>query len=327
MNFHGDAPYLPQNSSGLVLDVWNSVSNGEPVEIQILLNILISIKMLLIRYRITILSYGLMTNLVVFIVQILSYTKLSSEKFPKYLEAIDESLKYLAIFPVLNLIGRAKIVKETLRVICLEYDNTYNNSALVDLVLVIISVSINVVFNWMLERFMKLNGYIRIPKLHNRVKYLVMGFVTFLTMVYLPFQVLYVILVIVQLLKLFKLKQQNDINFNITILNLMIWILPITVPIIVVLVHNLTINWKTSFSSHHNILSIIPIMCMVNFKQTVKFRHPNLIIAYLFYFMIYSYYYGAVNTFWLYQLFNYLCIALIVSDNEWINGQSKNLTV
>lgn len=323
-NFHGNAPYLPRESSGLFLDIWKDQKTLEPIEVEILLNILVSVKLLLIRYRITILTYGLMVNLLVFVVQIFFYTKLSKAKFPKYLEALDKSLKYFVIFPFLNFLGRIKYVREILKIACLEYNEAYNTSFVVDLILVIISISINVLINFILENILKLNGYVQVPRLQNKMKYLVMGLISFLTMIYLPFQVLYVILVLVQILKMFKIKQESDLNFNVTILNLMIWILPINIPIIVVLIHNLTINWKTSFTSHHNILSVIPIMVLVNFKQTIKFRYPNLIIALLTYFIIYSYYYGAVNTFWLYQLFNYLCIALIISDNEWINRETKS---
>ena len=43
----------------------------------------------------------------------------------------------------------------------------------------------------------------------------------------------------------------------------MLWILPINLPVLVVWIHNLAVHWLTPFSSHHNVLSIMPLILLV----------------------------------------------------------------
>lgn len=43
----------------------------------------------------------------------------------------------------------------------------------------------------------------------------------------------------------------------------MLWVLPINIPVLVVWVHNLAVHWLTPFSSHHNVLSIMPFILLV----------------------------------------------------------------
>lgn len=49
---------------------------------------------------------------------------------------------------------------------------------------------------------------------------------------------------------------------------LMLWILPINMPVLVVWVRNLAVHWLTPFSSHHNILSIMPYILLVETLST-----------------------------------------------------------
>lgn len=48
----------------------------------------------------------------------------------------------------------------------------------------------------------------------------------------------------------------------------MLWILPINLPVLVVWIHNLAVHWLTPFSSHHNILSIMPYILVVETMST-----------------------------------------------------------
>lgn len=43
----------------------------------------------------------------------------------------------------------------------------------------------------------------------------------------------------------------------------MLWVLPINVPVLIVWAHNLAVHWFTPFSSHHNVLSIMPFILLV----------------------------------------------------------------
>lgn len=55
----------------------------------------------------------------------------------------------------------------------------------------------------------------------------------------------------------------NFFNYTYSILNLMLWVLPINLPVLVVWVHNMAVHWLTPFSSHHNVLSIMPFILLV----------------------------------------------------------------
>ncbi|KAJ9654062.1 GPI inositol deacylase [Neophaeococcomyces mojaviensis] len=55
----------------------------------------------------------------------------------------------------------------------------------------------------------------------------------------------------------------NFFNYTHSILILMLWVLPINLPVLVVWIHNLAVHWMTPFSSHHNVLSIMPFILLV----------------------------------------------------------------
>lgn len=55
----------------------------------------------------------------------------------------------------------------------------------------------------------------------------------------------------------------NFYNYTHSLLVLMLWILPINLPVLVVWIHNLAVHWLTPFSSHHNILSIMPYVLVI----------------------------------------------------------------
>lgn len=55
----------------------------------------------------------------------------------------------------------------------------------------------------------------------------------------------------------------NFANFTYSLLILMLWILPINALVLLVWAHNLVVHWYMPFSSHHNILSIMPFVLLV----------------------------------------------------------------
>ena len=55
----------------------------------------------------------------------------------------------------------------------------------------------------------------------------------------------------------------NFANFTHSIFILMLWILPINALVLLVWAHNLVMHWYMPFSSHHNILSIMPFVLLV----------------------------------------------------------------
>lgn len=85
---------------------------------------------------------------------------------------------------------------------------------------------------------------------------------------FLPYQFAYMICATIQIITTLKLLctdniNKNAFNYHLTILILMLWILPINVPVLIVFIHNFTVNWTTPFSSHHNILAIMPILLLM----------------------------------------------------------------
>lgn len=100
-------------------------------------------------------------------------------------------------------------------------------------------------------------------------------------------------------------------NFCFSILMLMFWIVPITAPILVVWARKMEAHWNEAFQSHHNLLSIGPILFLVeivssgkiaprtkeNFKQAVTYFS-------LAFISIISIVIGIQRTYLLYQLVN-----------------------
>ncbi|KAL8779291.1 MAG: hypothetical protein Q9213_007004 [Squamulea squamosa] len=88
-----------------------------------------------------------------------------------------------------------------------------------------------------------------------------------------PYQFAYLVACIVQIatcVRAFRHTQENRsaANYNFynyahSILILMLCVLPINIPVLVVWIHNLAVHWLTPFSSHHNVLSIMPFILLV----------------------------------------------------------------
>lgn len=60
----------------------------------------------------------------------------------------------------------------------------------------------------------------------------------------------------------------NFFNYSQSILMLMLWVLPINIPVLVVWVHNLAVHWLAPFSTHHNLLAILPLTACVELVST-----------------------------------------------------------
>ncbi|KAK9450670.1 PGAP1-like protein-domain-containing protein [Limtongia smithiae] len=117
---------------------------------------------------------------------------------------------------------------------------------------------------------------------------------------------------------------QNFINFAISVLMIMIWLLPINIPLLVVWIHNLSVHWNTPFSSHHNLLSIVPIIFLVERLTAGKMLPRNTGRAQmvskilLVYWIIYACLNGILNAYWLHHIFNCFALWLLimyVNDN------------
>ncbi|KAK9467697.1 PGAP1-like protein-domain-containing protein [Lipomyces arxii] len=102
----------------------------------------------------------------------------------------------------------------------------------------------------------------------------------------------------------------NFVNFAFSILMLMVWVMPINIPVLIVWIHNLTVRWNTPFSSHHNLLSIMPIILLVERMITGKMvprmsgRFQIVTKIAILYLIIYACLHGVMNSYWLHYIVN-----------------------
>jgi len=142
-----------------------------------------------------------------------------------------------------------------------------------------------------------------------------------------PYHFAYVVLCFVQLatsVRAFRLAKESqlDTNYNFynyahSILILMLWILPINLPVLVVWIRNLAVHWLTPFSSHHNILSIMPFILLVETLSTgrmVPRVQPGFSLftnVFLFSIGAYAAVYGVTYAYVLHHLANILSAWLV----------------
>jgi glycosylphosphatidylinositol deacylase len=132
-------------------------------------------------------------------------------------------------------------------------------------------------------------------------------------------------------------KSQLDTNYNFynyahSILILMLWILPINLPVLVVWVRNLAIQWLTPFSSHHNIISITPFILLVETISTGRMiprvQPPLSMFTNVFLFAIgaYAAVYGVTYAYVLHHLANILCAWLVTIHFDVSEFSSYTIT-
>ncbi|KAL9615444.1 MAG: hypothetical protein Q9167_000122 [Letrouitia subvulpina] len=95
----------------------------------------------------------------------------------------------------------------------------------------------------------------------------------FLVSTIIPYQFAYLVACIIQLATCIRSirvanETQSEAHYNLynyvhSVLVLMLCVLPINIPVLVVWVHNLAVHWLTPFSSHHNVLSVLPFILLV----------------------------------------------------------------
>lgn len=150
-----------------------------------------------------------------------------------------------------------------------------------------------------------------------RRRTIVMGTMIVLVPFYLPYLVVYVACVVIQALKVCRYAITElalNYHYQMTLLMVMLWTLPVNIPILVVFVHNIAVNWTTPFSSHHNLLLILPILIVTRLGSIPNFgknTYTRVVVGYLAYCIGYCVVYGVRHTFWIHHLVNALCCLLI----------------
>jgi glycosylphosphatidylinositol deacylase len=112
----------------------------------------------------------------------------------------------------------------------------------------------------------------------------------------------------------------------------MLWILPINIPVLVVWIHNLSVHWLTPFSSHHNVLSVMPFVLLVETltggrmipRMASMFRHVTNLL--LFFLALYAAVYGLTFAYQLHHIANLLCLWLVIVHSSSSGFSLKSLS-
>ncbi|KAL2002209.1 hypothetical protein VTN02DRAFT_432 [Thermoascus thermophilus] len=149
----------------------------------------------------------------------------------------------------------------------------------------------------------------------------------FLVATLIPYQFAYMVACIVQIATCVRAQWHaketrstahfNFYNYAHSILILMLWILPINILVLLVWVHNIVVHWFTPFSSHHNVLSIMPFILLVETmtsgamipRVTTRFKHLTSIL--FFFIAVYSAIYGVTYAYLLHHLVNLVAAWLV----------------
>lgn len=104
------------------------------------------------------------------------------------------------------------------------------------------------------------------------------GILLLLVITIVPYQFAYIVLCLVQMATAVRAlrvaldsesgKSDNFYNYVHSMLLLMLWILPINLPVLVVWIHNLAVHWLTPFSTHHNLFSVLPYILLTEAMST-----------------------------------------------------------
>jgi hypothetical protein len=177
-----------------------------------------------------------------------------------------------------------------------------------------------------------------------RRRLLTTGGLLFLVSTVIPYQFAYVVACLVQLSTCVRahyatrgnstLAHVNFRNYADTIFLLMVWNLPINLPTVVVWVRNLAIHWFTPFSSHHNVLSILPFILLVENLTagrmippvTSQLRHLTNIL--FFATAVYAAVYGVSYAYVLHYLVNLIAAWLVTihsTADSWAIAGIKSI--
>jgi GPI inositol-deacylase len=113
-------------------------------------------------------------------------------------------------------------------------------------------------------------------------------------------------------------QQHNFFNYAHSVFILMLWVLPLHLPTLVVWVHNLAVHWLTPFSSHHNVLSIMPFIFLVETMSSGSMvpRMSNQVkwITNILFFVlaVYAAVYGVTYAYRLHYLANIVALWLVI---------------
>lgn len=386
LNIHGIAPYTPfkvkpKEEYGLNIEIWtDSLPDKALTTIRIRIDLLNSLRLLVLRYRLATVSFCVSVILLALMFQVKHYKE--TNKFPTLLYGLSCICSpwvlggILFTLSILTPIMSIKPLQKFLNVIdpvVLQDSNEINLSLTDEFKLnsfflgleekslwfigpVFFIMSLGIVLLTFYSLLVAGNVIASISRiLLNRLKTSqtekqqlksgklwvnrrIIGviFVLLVIPIYMPYQFAYVISCIIQMIQVIKIliddkTNKSILNYHMSLFILMLWVLPINVPILVVFVHNMTINWTTPFSSHHNFLAILPVILLMerySSSRTLpkmsqnKYKVTQAILAY---FVFYCLVYGIRHTYWIHHLFNLVCCWLLVLHYDTQDDTSERV--
>ncbi|CUS25088.1 LAQU0S26e00760g1_1 [Lachancea quebecensis] len=370
INFHNVAPFIPSNplnDRSLKLDFISPPGSKMTMTLEI--NWALTIKMLLIRFRLTIAAFTVGFVSLVMSLQYYEYnktgrfvafdaaTKLLLGKYWAVFLALTSLLTPLCIFfglhkltSIANFANRTRPLVPTSQswasnTFFLGIDEifmwwlgpafflmTVSSVYLLFRLITIIEAAARIVYSKVLLSHRTVEVSSIATETSNMRSFNLRQFTGALILVlgvvfYIPYQFAFIILTVVQSLLCLKIAvsveegaKKNLVNYNNTVLLLMLFLVPINAPIVMVFMRNFAIRWETPFRSHHNCLAILPIILLIesNARSRIPLRSStnNLIslaiLGWLLYMSLYSFIFGTRNLYWLHHLFNSLCSMLFL---------------
>ncbi|KAH3682206.1 hypothetical protein WICPIJ_006827 [Wickerhamomyces pijperi] len=386
ISFHGIAPFIPfeNTTNPLHLELWNpSASN---IEFNVKIDILRSLRLLILRYRLAVASFPIFIIVCTLFVQVQKFN--STGVFPPFRDGLAVISNYAGlisgILSLLSLVSSNSLVQKLLYILdpigttppselkdyhlntyFLGLEETYLcimgplffvlSLTLVHVVHIMVLMILHylvlpLVSVWSLVRLPSLSAvdsiFLQLCQLNSSIKdtrrFTGSIILCMFVMFYIPYQFAYMVacsaqIIIVVRAYLMKnsevsgspnlittekkdnkksLRSQNIVNYHMSLLMLMIWLIPVNLPVLIVFFHNMAVRWETPFSSHHNILAILPIILLIGrhvqgvtplvqapgISSTVR----KITYVLLGYFAFFSLVYGIRHLYWLHYLFNLL---------------------
>lgn len=398
VTIHGIAPFTPfykkTDSEGINLEIWSDFKGDgmdnklTPIQITLTVDWLQSFRLLVLRYRLAVISQGLAVSLAVFIIQILTLQK--TGKFPDFnygllklteMRLVIPLFSFLLLLTPLTKIRAVQLFLDIIDPVVLQDPNEINLSlhhdfdfnsfylgieetglSFLGCLFFLMAIAINFVVFHVLSFVQHLTKFCAQffaryttttvqsdsgSSYSSVVRSVLLALIVLaLVPIYLPYQFAFVISLFIQAITTIKLLWSGDLklawNYHMSVLIMMLWVLPISIPVLIVFVHNLNIKWSTPFSSHHNFLAVAPTLVMAelhNFSPTTlpwvgeategkpitERSRYNVTIGLLVYIGLYCVVYGIRHTFWLHHLFNFWCCwnALLLSQAITIPKNEK----
>ncbi|KAM0510744.1 hypothetical protein ACHAPE_010593 [Trichoderma viride] len=297
ISFHGVAPYMPpsltlSSGDGLAFDIWSDPICGGPLEIDLYVDVLGSLGKLYMRYRTVFAAFPLLIVTLVLRKQFSVYNTCGT--FISFSESLDLSMRQSIPLLLSSLTLLSISPRGVTTFLATLVDSNQANS----------NLSSNIGFHGndllvgtddpFFIYLVPLIGVVCIG-VCTVLHYILLALTRILGVAYAVFSVLPVInssqapnpspmfapstprrriLTVVRALRIYVVTpstaNSNYYHYSHSILLLMMWVLPINLPILAVWVRNLAVHWLTPFSSHHNVLSIMPFILLVENLTTGK---------------------------------------------------------